>query len=170
LTGPEGPSAALEGLLVDMERDLAAAAVTRDHLAWGLGQEAWRAQDPMSLAFVAVQLHHWYGSIESCLERVARVVDGSLPAGPRWHTDLLLRMAGPMPGVRDALLSSGSVDILRQLLGFRHFFRHAYGVAWRAMELERHARVVLGPEGEGVHREIASWIQRWREALRDGSC
>ena len=79
-------------------------------------------------AQAAVALHHAYCAIESILVRVARQVEGSLPQGPEWHQALLHAAGLEIPGVRPALLSRESVEALRRLLGFRHFFRHGYAV------------------------------------------
>ena len=83
---------------------------------------------PAETAQAAVALHHAYCAIESILVRVARQIEGSLPQGPEWHQALLHAAGLEIPGVRPALLSRESVEALRRLLGFRHFFRHGYAV------------------------------------------
>jgi hypothetical protein len=92
--------------------------------------------DPGSLAQAAVALHHGYGAIESALERVARSVEGGLPTGRDWHVALLESMALDIEGVRPRVLSPESLRLLRSLLAFRHFFRHAYAVSLEAPRLE----------------------------------
>ena len=79
-------------------------------------------------AQAAVALHHAYCAIESILLRIARQLEGSTPEGPEWHQALLHASGLEIPGVRPALLSRESVELLRRLLGFRHFFRHGYAV------------------------------------------
>jgi hypothetical protein len=79
-------------------------------------------------AQAAVALHHAYCAIESILLRIARQLEGSTPEGPEWHQALLHASGLEIPGVRPALLSRESVESLRRLLGFRHFFRHGYAV------------------------------------------
>jgi hypothetical protein len=91
--------------------------------------------DPGSLAQAAVALHHGYGAIESALERVARSMEGSLPTGRDWHVALLESMALEIEGVRPRIISDGSLRLLRGLLAFRHFFRHAYAVTLEAPRL-----------------------------------
>ena len=78
------------------------------------------------LVLVAVNLHGWYTALESGLERVARLLDQSLPAGASWHVDLIEQMRLDVPGLRPALLEAGSVAALHELRKFRHFFRNAY--------------------------------------------
>jgi hypothetical protein len=87
------------------------------------------APTPAVLAQTAVAIHHGYGAIESLLARVARVLEDSLPAGADWHVALLESMALDIEGVRPRVLSPESLRLLRSLLAFRHFFRHAYSVA-----------------------------------------
>lgn len=102
--------------------------------------------DRGSIAEAAVALHHAYGAIESALERVARVVDDGLPEGPEWHQALLHVMALAIESVRPAVLSPRTRELLQRLLGFRHFFRHAYCVdldGARLEELRSHAASVL---------------------------
>lgn len=89
------------------------------------------------LAEAAVALHHAYGAVESALSRVARTIDDGLPEGPDWHQSLLHVMALEIEGVRPAVLSPESYELLQRLLGFRHFFRHAYAVDLEGERLER---------------------------------
>jgi hypothetical protein len=89
-----------------------------------------------ALAQAAVALHHGYGAIESALERVARSLEGSLPTGRDWHVALLENMALDIEGVRPRILSDESLRLLRSLLAFRHFFRHAYAASLEAPRLE----------------------------------
>lgn len=60
------------------------------------------------------------------MERIARIIDGDLPMGPNRHQALLHTMGLKIDSVRPAVLSRESIAGLRQLLSFRHFFRHAY--------------------------------------------
>lgn len=98
-------------------------------------------------AQAAVALHHAYGAVESILERIARSIDGDLPMGPDWHQALLHTMGLEIDGVRPAVLSRESVAGLRQILSFRHFFRHAYAVELDPARLAdlRHVLVESAP-------------------------
>ncbi len=104
--------------------------------------------DAAVCAQAAVALHHAYGSMESILLRVARHVDGDVPSGGDWHQELLHAMGLAIEGIRPAVLSRESVSALRELLSFRHFFRHAYAVeldAERLSVLRAHLRTALPP-------------------------
>jgi len=49
------------------------------------------------LAGLSQVLISFYTGLERIFERIVRRVDGSLPAGQRWHTDLLLRVSLTLP-------------------------------------------------------------------------
>jgi hypothetical protein len=85
---------------------------------------------PATLAQAAVAIHHAYGAIESALSRIARTVDDGIPEGPEWHQSLLHVMSLAVDAVRPAVLSQETGVLLQRLMGFRHFFRHAYAIAW----------------------------------------
>jgi hypothetical protein len=78
------------------------------------------------LVLLAVNLHGWYTAFEAGLERVARLLDESVPGGPSWHLDLIDQMRIDVPGLRPALVPSASLGPLHELRKFRHFFRNAY--------------------------------------------
>jgi hypothetical protein len=50
------------------------------------------------LVLLAVNLHGWYTALETALERVARLLDQTVPAGNTWHVDLLAQMQVEIPG------------------------------------------------------------------------
>jgi hypothetical protein len=102
---------------------------------------------PPVLAQAAVALHHAYCAVEAILDRVARMLEGSLPGGADWYVALLETMSLDIEGVRPAVLSQSSLPLLRRLLSFRHFFRHAYSTALDAERLSalRQDALDLGP-------------------------
>ena len=86
------------------------------------------ADDPIRLESVAYQIHNLYNAVEDLLKLVAAHFENQITDTAHWHTALLQRMTQEVPGIRPALLSEESYIILNSLRGFRHFFRHAYGV------------------------------------------
>ena len=44
---------------------------------------------------VAINLHSFYPGLENIFKNIASKVDGEIPAGERWHTDLLSQMTSP---------------------------------------------------------------------------
>lgn len=91
--------------------------------------EVPRNAAPPVLAPVAVSLHHAYGAVGAAMTRVSRAFHGESPSGQRWYEDLLASMVLDLGAVRPPILSHRSAAGLRALLGFRHFFRHAYAVS-----------------------------------------
>ncbi|MEZ4265730.1 MAG: hypothetical protein R3F39_05075 [Myxococcota bacterium] len=83
---------------------------------------------PGDVARAAIAPHAAYCAVEALLARVLRTVDGSIPDGPEWPRELLLAAGLTIPDIRPPLLSPAVVTDLQRLLGFRHFFRHAYAV------------------------------------------
>ena len=113
-------------------------------------------------AFLAVELHRYYTGLESVLERIVRVIDGTIPAGESWHRDLLMVASRPISNLRPTVLDAKAAGALHRLLAFRHFFRHAYFVEldWNELEPHRH-RVV------SIHPQIKAQIDRFVAHLRD---
>jgi hypothetical protein len=122
--------------------------------------------DAGACALAAVALHHAYGSIESALARISRHVEGEEPSGGQWHQALLEAATLDIPGVRPPLLSGGSLAALRELLGFRHFFRHAYAVTLDASRLES-LRANLLRAAPFVLEDFAA-VDRWLAGVAAG--
>lgn len=97
---------------------------------------AGSSSQPALLAQAAVALHHGYSAVEAALARITKTLEGSVPEGRDWHQGLLANATLEIEGVRGALISPRTARLLHTLLGFRHFFRHAYGVPLDADRLE----------------------------------
>ncbi len=119
-------------------------------------------------ALVAVDLHDLYTAIESLFERIARSIDGEVPAGADWHRGLVYQMAAEIPGLRPALLDDDDVALLDRVRGFRHcfrhFFRHAYGVALDAERLCEHADAWLAASGRPT-RGVEAYLDALRASV-----
>ena len=50
-------------------------------------------------------IHDFYCGVEKLFERVAVNIDGELPKGEDWHTELLSQMARPLVGIREAVIN-----------------------------------------------------------------
>lgn len=86
------------------------------------------AQSPpdfIETAALATMLHSFYTGVENIFKRIALEIDGSLPAGPLWHSELLNMMAQPTQA-RPAVISGTLRPQLKEYLNFRHVFRQAY--------------------------------------------
>ncbi len=122
--------------------------------------------DPAVLALAAVALHGWYTGLETLLERIARQLDGEVPEGPRWHRALLGQLAVDVPGVRPAVMQRELLGPLAELLGFRHFFRHAYGVVLDGSQLAARLATLLriAPDLERALDEFDAFLARAAES------
>jgi hypothetical protein len=155
--------AEVQRLRAEVKSDLEAFAARVDELALVDPSSG----EPPVVAQVAVALHHAYGAVEAALARVARLVEGSLPQGADWHQQLLQTMGLDIPSVRPAVLSAPTSAGLRKLLAFRHFFRHAYSVAWDTQQLASLREVALALRGP-LERDFAaldSFLARTATAL-----
>lgn len=93
------------------------------------GPEDWQIEET-----VANRLHNFYMGSEQIFRRIAKLIDGGVPSGERWHKDLLGQMKasrGARPPVIDKEIHSDLLDFLR----FRHFYREGYlvDVEWNEM-------------------------------------
>lgn len=124
-----GASVDLARLLVELGEDRAAMARCLDDVNEGRRHFTPAGADRPWLALIAVALHGWYTGLETALERIARTIDQRVPTGEMWHRDLLSQCTAEIPSVRPAVLPRAThYHDLVELLEFRHFFRHAYGV------------------------------------------
>ncbi len=80
----------------------------------------------LAVGGIASGIEKVYSGMERLLRRLAAEVDGHVPRDEAWHVTLLRRMASPLPGARDAVLSPHTLAMLDALRAFRHRERHSY--------------------------------------------
>jgi len=124
----------------------------------------WQANSPIIVESVAYQLHNLYNAIEDLLKLVATAFDNKITDTTRWHMELLRRMKLEIAGVRPALISPELYSLLNELRGFRHFFRHAYGIE---LTPEKVWQVVL--QARALHpllqRDVTHFVHRLRASM-----
>jgi hypothetical protein len=79
-------------------------------------------------------LHNIYNGIEQILEDVARDIDGGQPSGMNSHSDLIDQLQVETY-LRPAVVGKAIFDDVKDLMKFRHAFRHGYGMSMRAFEI-----------------------------------
>jgi hypothetical protein len=79
-------------------------------------------------ALVALSLDHAYQAFEQVLCRVEQALHLPERSGQHWHRRLLADATEPLPRVRPAIVPELAERNWEELLGFRHFLRHAYAV------------------------------------------
>lgn len=132
-------AAAIARLRGEIADDRAAMARRVGDLDEALRRLAPSPRDPAAIALEAWALHGWYTALESLLERVARQLDATVPAGERWHRELLTQAMVEVPGLRPAVLPRVLRPDLDELLALRHWLRHAYGADLDAARLATQA-------------------------------
>ena len=75
---------------------------------------------------IAKNLVDCYQGMESIFRRIALDVDLHIPDGSRWHKELLMQMAAQQDE-RQPVISQETLELLQELLEFRHVFNHIYG-------------------------------------------
>ncbi len=93
-----------------------------------LRAQGLQREDAVRLESVAYQIHNFYNAVEDLLQTIAVQFENQVSDSSRWHQLILQRMTQEIVAVRPAFLSQSSFELLTALRGFRHFFRHAYGV------------------------------------------
>ena len=110
-------------------------------LAVERAQEGWRraerSADDLYLDSVALNLHGFYAGLERMFELIATTVDGQLPTGEHWHRLLLEQMASESPGVRPAVISDATRQVLEEYRGFRHIVRNVYTFRFDPAKMQR---------------------------------
>lgn len=91
-------------------------------------------------------LHHFYTAVEAAVARTIKTFEGSVPAGAEFHKHLLRLSTLEIAGLRPAVFDSRDEIVLRDLLDFRHFFRHWYGA-----ELDRERLRIL------AQKAVSAW-------------
>lgn len=146
----------LERLRIEVAEDSAAVHRRAEQLQEALvGWDEQDADEPF-LVYVAATIHAYYTGLETLFERVARQVDDEVPGGPRWHQTLLSQATTEVSGLRPAVVRRSALTELTALLSFRHFFRHAYAVAWDAARVKLEAERV-----DRVHAAVGTDLKRF---------
>ena len=89
-------------------------------------ERARRSNDDFYVDSVALNLHGFYSGFERIFTRIAETVDGDLPRGENWHYHLLRQMLVEIPGLRPAVISTETGNILDEQRRFRHLIRNIY--------------------------------------------
>ncbi|MFZ4665399.1 MAG: hypothetical protein ACOYME_03110 [Prochlorotrichaceae cyanobacterium] len=82
-------------------------------------------RDIRDAVLLADILCNTYTCIETILFRISRVFENHLDSN-QWHKELLRKMRVDIPGIRKAVLSKESYQLLDELRRFRHFKRYYY--------------------------------------------
>ncbi|HZH87946.1 MAG TPA: hypothetical protein VFD78_02080 [Chitinophagaceae bacterium] len=151
MTEQEKRIISLKRLKAEIKEDLTAIeSVTKRLREWVKRHTTEDPGQEMCYAFAAL-LHHFYTGVESCLKRIIKVIDGSLPGGEEWHRELLQAASVPVETVRPSVIDQSLRFRLDEYRRFRHLFRNAYGheIKWERLS-------ILVKEAEEVFKEVKS--------------
>ncbi len=134
---PDDPMLALQGLIED--ELVALERVTQE--MEGLLAKCAQPPTRIELRAMGSMLHEFYNGVERIFERIAIGLGEGMPQGSYWHADLLAQMATAREGERASMIDEPLRARLKDYLGFRHFFRHAYGhtLRWSKMRWKAEA-------------------------------
>jgi uncharacterized protein YutE (UPF0331/DUF86 family) len=74
----------------------------------------------LEIAGAAALIHNFYNGVENIFKQLVISRSLTIPQGPSWHIDLIEIC------VANQIISRATSDMLKEYLGFRHFFSHAY--------------------------------------------
>jgi hypothetical protein len=94
------------------------------------------AEDSFFLRAIGSILHDFYVAVENIFEILGREIDEHLPGGSDWHIQLLRQMALEVAGVRTAVISKNTFQLLDKYRSFRHVFRNVYGFSLEVTRLK----------------------------------
>lgn len=119
----------------------------------------------------ALAIHNVYNGIEQILEDIARDLDGGLPKSGNWHSEILDQLGSETP-LRPSVIPEEILEPVRDLMRFRHFFRHSYGVEFREPEIdEKYASLkdVVVPTLVSSLRDLSAHLDKPAEPEKSGS-
>lgn len=149
-------------LLDELRQDWGAVAEHARELSDLRADWAAVASDRLRVVMSCVLVHGWYTGLEMIFERVARRLDQDVPRGEQSHKELLHQMATELPGLRPAVISDQAEVRLRQVLKFRHFFRHAYAVPYDPAKVLAEVERVCD-----LHAELGTNLQKLERFIED---
>jgi len=127
-------------------------------------QHSIKSADDYYLDSVALNLHGFYSGLERIFEIIASNIDAKKPSGENWHQQLLNQMAGEIPSVRPAVISTDACRHLNEYRGFRHIVRNVYTFKFDPSKIER--LVVQAPN---LFSEIRKELLAFADFLEEAS-
>lgn len=99
-----------------------------------------------------------YTGLESVLEAIGNEIDEYTPRGDASHAELVDGMAVAVEGVRPALLSEATRELMHEARKFRHVVRHKYALHLKRRDVARNFRAAkkLVPAFERDYRRFVA--------------
>jgi len=112
----------------------------------------------------AYLLHNLYSAYEDMFTEISRTFENNIDWNFGFHKNLLRRMNMAIPGIRPEVLSFDSYQVLSELMGFRHVFRHAYNFTLSADRMEVIRKKILDNQ-ETVERDLKEFKRFLEESF-----
>jgi len=137
--------------LTILEQELQADATVMAEAA-ELAFERLSDEHPGHLAACGYELNRFYNVLEKSFERLCEAFENHIDKSGEYHQRLLERVSLDLPGIRPKFMPVEFRRAVRDLKGFRHFFRHAYDPILRRDRLT---------ELVGAARQVAHAFPDW---------
>jgi len=100
--------------------------------------EKSKLEEPTLIELTAIGsiLHSFYNGIENIFKTIGKNIDGEIPSGNHWHSQLIKQMT-ESTNKRDPIISEGLKEKLADYLAFRHFYRNSYSFWLKWNELKK---------------------------------
>ncbi|MXX91094.1 MAG: hypothetical protein F4213_05695 [Boseongicola sp. SB0677_bin_26] len=153
-------NAHLEGISAELDRARKSVRNMKDLEGNLQGERLEELKDALTDS-IGRNLHGIYCEMESVFEDIARTVDGEVPSGPQWHSELLLQMSAETsrrPPVIDPSLRLAVHDLMK----FRHVFRKTYAEPLRRKDVLaclKRTRDEIVPGVLAGLRGLEAWMQ-----------
>ncbi|MCX7667855.1 MAG: hypothetical protein N2Z84_02870 [Atribacterota bacterium] len=107
--------------------------------------------------YLGYLLHNLYCALEDLFREIAKTFENTVEEDPlRFHRQLLKRMSLEVPRIRPRVLTPESYEILDELRGFRHIFRHSYAYSL-SPEKVLHLKEKIGTHWNTVEQDLLKW-------------
>lgn len=106
--------------------------------------EKSKTEEPTLIELTAIGsiLHSFYNGIENIFKTIGKDIDGNIPNGNHWHSQLINQMT-ESTSIRDPIISEVIKEKLVDYLAFRHFFRNSYSFFLKWNELKELTALVM---------------------------
>jgi uncharacterized protein YutE (UPF0331/DUF86 family) len=102
---------------------------------------------------LAYLLHNLYCALEDLFLEIMRTFENRIEDPAKYHREILKRMIIEIPKIRPRILSKESYQMLDELRGFRHIFRHSYTYSLSSDKV-RNLKQSLLAAWDGIEKDI----------------
>ncbi len=120
-------------------------------------------RDLRDAVLLADILCNTYTCVETVLFRISRMFENHLDS-QQWHKELLRKMRIEIPGIRKAVLSRESYQLLDELRRFRHFKRYYYDFEYDWSRLD-YLRVIYERLAPLIQNELENYLNFLQECV-----